>query len=187
MYHPLNAYENDAGDVILDVSRYPKASECDLYGPLGDTLPTIERWTLFLNGTTQRVREETLTELPLDFPTVSPRVQGRPYRFGYTVQASLEPAFGGAAKLDVMTGTVEHQSFGGGSASELTFAPRPGSTEEDDGWLLGFAYDPSRDRSRLVILNGQDFSGEPAASIWIPDLRVPIGTHGGWFPGFGSP
>ncbi|MEN0060648.1 MAG: carotenoid oxygenase family protein [Myxococcota bacterium] len=186
VYHPLNAYETESGDVVIDVSRYPKASERDHYGPLGDTLPTIDRWTLPLDGSTQRAKEERISALPLDFPMVSPLVQGRRYRFGYTVQATLEPSFKGAVKLDVVAGTVEHQSFDGGSASELTFVPRPGATSEDDGWLLGFAYDPGRDRSRLTILNAQDFSGEPAANIWIPDLRVPIGTHGGWFPGHGA-
>ena len=186
VYHPMNAFETPGGDIVIDVSRYERAAEKDLYGPLGDTVPTIDRWTLSLQGDSGRAQEERLTDQPLDFPKVSPSVEGRPYRYGYGVLASLEPSFDGAVKLDHATGKAEHQAFNGGNASELTFVPRPGATAEDDGWLIGFVYDARRHRSRLVILNGQDFSGSPAASIWIPELHVPIGTHGGWFPGLGA-
>ncbi|MEM9487876.1 MAG: carotenoid oxygenase family protein, partial [Myxococcota bacterium] len=164
VYHPLNAFETPDGQVVVDVSRYERAAEKDLYGPLGDTLPTIDRWTFALDGDTARAREQRLSDLPLDFPKVSPRVQGRPYRYGYTITATLQPSFEGAVKLDLRSGRAEHQTFNGGMASELTFVPRPGATEEDDGWLIGFVFQPDLQRSRLVILNGQDFAGEPAAS-----------------------
>ncbi|MEM9888509.1 MAG: carotenoid oxygenase family protein [Bacteroidota bacterium] len=186
VYHPMNAYETPGGEVVIDVSRYERAAQKDIYGPLGDTVPTIDRWTFALNGNTARGKEERMVDQPLDFPKVSPLVEGRPYRYGYSILASLEPMFNGAIKVDHSTGKTEHQDFGGGKAGELTFIPRPGATDEDDGWLVGYVYQPDVDRSRLVILNGQDFSGEPQASIWIPDLYVPIGTHGGWFPNMGG-
>ena len=186
VYHPMNAYETPEGEVVVDVSRYERAAQKDLYGPLGDTVPTIDRWTFALNSNTARGKEERKIDQPLDFPKVNPLYEGRSYRYGYSVIATLQPSFEGAVKVDHLTGTVEHQSFGGGKAGELTFIPRPGATEEDDGWLVGFVYQPELNLSRLVILNGQDFSGEPAASIWIPNTRVPIGTHGGWFPNMGG-
>lgn len=186
VYHPMNAYETPEGDVVIDVSRYERASEEDLYGPLGDSLPTIDRWTFSMSGNTARGRQERLSARALDFPKVSPLVQGRDYRYGYTVLATLDPSFEGAIKLDLKTGSEEHQAFDGGVASELTFIPRPGRSEEDDGWLVGFVFDRSRVQSRLVVLNGQDFAGDPVASIWIPDGHVPIGTHGDWFPGMGA-
>ncbi|MEM1414606.1 MAG: carotenoid oxygenase family protein [Myxococcota bacterium] len=186
VYHPVNAFETEAGEVVLDVSRYPRAAEKDLYGPLGDTLPTIDRWTFDLRGGTGRARQERLSDLPLDFPKVSGRVQGRPYRYAYTVTATLTPSFEHAVKLDVTTGEAEAQRLDGGMASELTFIPRAGATEEDDGWLVGYCFQPDQERSRLVVLNGQDFGGEPVASVWIPKPHVPIGTHGDWFPGLGA-
>lgn len=186
VYHPLNAFETPEGDVVMDVSRYERAAEKDLFGPLGDTLPTIDRWTFSMGGTATRAKEERRSELHLDFPKVSPLLQGRPYRFGYTVTATLKPSFEHAVKLDMETGTSETQMLDGGMASELTFVPRAGATAEDDGWLVGFCFQPEQQRSRLVILNGQDFAGEPAASVWIPKTHVPIGTHGDWFPRFGG-
>ncbi|MEM6724352.1 MAG: carotenoid oxygenase family protein [Bacteroidota bacterium] len=186
VYHPMNAYETEEGDVVIDVSRYERAAQKDLYGPLGDTVPSIDRWTCYMNGKTARAQEERIVNEPLDFPKINPSKEGRYYRYGYSVIATLNPSFEGAVKIDHETGKVQHQRFNGGNASELTFIPRPGATEEDDGWLIGFVFDPATVRSRLVILNGKDFDGEPAASIWIPDVYVPIGTHGGWFPKYGG-
>jgi hypothetical protein len=42
-------------------------------------------------------------------------------------------------------------------------------------------YDPHRDLSDVVILDAQDFAGEPVATIRLP-VRVPFGFHGGWAP-----
>jgi len=40
---------------------------------------------------------------------------------------------------------------------------------------------PQRDLSDVVILDAQDFTGEPTATIRLP-VRVPHGFHGGWAP-----
>ncbi|MEM8746509.1 MAG: carotenoid oxygenase family protein [Actinomycetota bacterium] len=186
VYHPLNAFETGTGEVVIDVSRYERAARDDPFGPLGDTLPTIDRWTFELDGSTAVAAEERRVDEPLDFPVVSPLVQGRPYRFGYTSTATLEPSFEGAVKIDHVTGTTHHQAFGGGSCGELTFVPRANASAEDDGWLLGFVYQPERERSRLVVMDAQDFEGEPIASVWIPDQHIPIGTHGAFLPGRGD-
>ncbi|MEM1289043.1 MAG: carotenoid oxygenase family protein [Pseudomonadota bacterium] len=183
-YHSMNAYETDDGDVIVDVSRYERASEKDMYGPLGDTEPSIDRWRLPMSGTATEATEERVFDLPLDFPKISPLVEGRPYKFGYCVEASLAPSFNRAVKLNFDTMEVQYQDFDGGMSSELTFIPkaRAGNGHaEDDGWLLGFVFQPEHQRSRLVIMDAKDFQADPVASIWIPDQYVPIGTHGGWF------
>ncbi|MEM7504722.1 MAG: carotenoid oxygenase family protein [Pseudomonadota bacterium] len=182
VYHPMNAFEERGGKLVLDVSRYARASEKDHYGPLGDVNPQIYRWTFDLRSTDTPAEEEVLVDLPLDFPKVSPLVEGRPYRFGYGIEATTKPSFDGAVKMDLEAGVTERQDFDGGMASELTFVPRANSRAEDDGWLIGFVFQPASTRSRLVILDAKRFSDPPIASIWIPEQHVPIGTHGGWFP-----
>jgi carotenoid cleavage dioxygenase len=181
VYHPMNAYETDDGKLIIDVSRYARAAEKDFYGPLGDVNPKIYRWTVDLNSSDCAAEEQVLVDLPLDLPKVSPRVEGRPYRYGYGVEATIKPSFDGAVKMDLESGSTERQDFNGGMASELTFIPRKNSVSEDDGWLMGFVFQPQSTRSRLVILDARNFSGPPVASIWIPEQYVAIGTHGGWF------
>ncbi|MEM6898315.1 MAG: carotenoid oxygenase family protein [Pseudomonadota bacterium] len=182
VYHPMNAYETDDGKLIIDVSHYRRASEKDFYGPLGDTNPKIYRWTLDLASSGSRAIEEVLFDLPLDFPKVCPSVEGRMYRYGYGVEATTKPSFDGAIKMDVINRAIERQDFQGGMSSELTFIPRANSDAEDDGWLIGFVFQPQSSRSRLVILDTQNFSDPPMASIWIPQQHVAIGTHGDWFP-----
>ncbi|MEM6741608.1 MAG: carotenoid oxygenase family protein, partial [Pseudomonadota bacterium] len=179
-YHAMNAFETEGGDVVVDVSRYARASQKDMYGPLGDTEPTIDRWILPMSGNATEAREERVFALPLDFPKISPTVEGRAYRYGYSVEATLEPSFNRAVKLDFQTGEALYQAFDGGMSSELTFIPK--GDAEDDGWLMGFVFQPDQERSRLVILDARDFEADPVASIWIPEQYVPIGTHGGWFP-----
>lgn len=50
---------------------------------------------------------------------------------------------------------------------------------EDEGWLLGFVYDRSRDASDLVIFDAQSIAGEPVAKIRLTK-RVPQSFHGSW-------
>ena len=64
---------------------------------------------------------------------------------------------------------------------EPVFAPRAGSWEEGDGWVLVFAYDGARDRSDLVILDAKRIAASPVAVVHLP-VRVPAGLHGNWFP-----
>jgi carotenoid cleavage dioxygenase-like enzyme len=48
---------------------------------------------------------------------------------------------------------------------------------EDEGWLLGFVYDRTRDASNLVIFDAQWIADDPVAKIRLPG-RVPQGFHG---------
>jgi carotenoid cleavage dioxygenase-like enzyme len=44
---------------------------------------------------------------------------------------------------------------------------------------MSYVYDGDRNLSDVVILDAQDFTGEPVATIHLP-VRVPFGFHGGW-------
>jgi carotenoid cleavage dioxygenase len=65
--------------------------------------------------------------------------------------------------------------------AEMVFVPSESATSEDDGWLMGYVYDASVDRSELVILDAHDFGAEPVARVHLP-VRVPFGFHGSWIP-----
>ena len=52
---------------------------------------------------------------------------------------------------------------------------------EDDGWVMSLVYDRTTERSDLVVLDAQDFAGEPVATVHLP-TRVPYGFHGNWVP-----
>ena len=85
-------------------------------------------------------------------------------------------------KHDLQRKTTEVHEYGPGQmTSEPVFVRKSGATTEDEGWILSYVYDPKRDLSDVVILDAQDFSGEPIATIRLP-VRVPFGFHGGWAP-----
>ena len=61
---------------------------------------------------------------------------------------------------------------------EAVFVPSAsGSADESNGWYLGYAYDPIRNGSDLVIVDTSDFTGTPMATIKLP-TRAPSGFHG---------
>jgi carotenoid cleavage dioxygenase len=45
--------------------------------------------------------------------------------------------------------------------------------------VLALRYDRQQDRSDLVVLDANEFGGDPVAVVQLP-RRVPCGTHGSW-------
>jgi carotenoid cleavage dioxygenase len=83
-------------------------------------------------------------------------------------------------KYDLASGKVEAHDFGPGRApGEGVFVPASASAGEDEGWVLAYVYDASRDGSELVILDAARFAAPPVARIRLPQ-RVPFGFHGAW-------
>jgi carotenoid cleavage oxygenase len=179
VFHPLNAYDRPDGSVVLDVVRHPKMFASDVHGP-NEGGTRLDRWTIDVAA--GKVIEETLDDRPQEFPRHDERILGRPHRYGYGAWFGPEAAAGPALKHDLERGTTEVHDYGTGRASgELVFVPRSDDAAEDDGWLLSFVYDATTDRSDLVVLHAQDFTGDPVATVHLPQ-RVPFGFHGNWVP-----
>jgi carotenoid cleavage dioxygenase len=182
VFHPLNAYDNDDGNVVLDVARHPKMFDTDIYGP-AELPPTLDRWTIDLDA--GKVIEERLDDRPQEFPRVDDRVVGHPHRYGYATHFGIDDEginFGGLLKHDLKAGTTETRTFGRGAhAGEGVFVPASANAGEDEGWVLSLAYDEGRDTSKLVVLDATDFTGSPVATVQLPQ-RVPFGFHGSWVP-----
>ena len=103
-------------------------------------------------------------------------------RYIYTAHWGDDVTFGPAMKHDLLRGTTEVHDYGRGrKTSEPVIVRKPGASAEDEGWIMSYVYDPERDLSDVVILDAQDFAGEPIATIRLP-VRVPFGFHGGWAP-----
>jgi carotenoid cleavage dioxygenase len=192
VFHILNAYDDAAGRVVVDLVRYQGAYDVSLLdgkGPL-----TLDRWTIdpAVGQVTRRPLDDRLQE----FPRVDERVVSRPHRYGYSAvigavsraMISLsgdfaDQAFGNALlKHDLTRGTAEAHEFGrDATAGEAVFVPAAPDAAEDDGYVLAFVHDPGRGAADLVILAAQDFRGEPVARVHLP-ARIPLGFHGSWIP-----
>jgi carotenoid cleavage dioxygenase len=182
VYHPLNAY--DEGDTIVaDVVRHPKMFATDRQGP-NEGAPTLDRWTIDLAA--GKVVEERLDDRGQEFPRVDERVVASRHRYGYTVGFDTNPdgntdfAANAVLKHDLVSGRTDVRTFERGSGTgEVVFVPARPDAAEDEGVLMGFLYNPSTDRSDLVLLDAATL--ETVATVGLP-VRVPYGFHGSWIP-----
>ena len=180
VFHPLNAYEDGDGRVVIDLCRYEKMFDRDLLGPSGDSRPTLDRWTI--DPASRRVAEERVDDRFHEFPQVRAEQVARKHRFGYTVGLGDGLIPGANFKIDYQTGeAVFHDHGPGRGSAEAVFVPDPDGSSEDDGWLVSYIYDENVDGSELVILDARDMSRPPVARVPLPQ-RVPYGFHGNWVP-----
>jgi carotenoid cleavage dioxygenase len=184
VFHPINAFD-DGDRVVIDVVRHPKVFAHDVLGP-NEGAPSI--WRYELDRATGRAVERQLDDRAVEFPRVDERMVGRHHRFSWAVGIGTEGGpdgdvswpGAGLVRHDARTATSQLRSFGPGrTVGEAVFVPRADDAAEDDGWYLALVHDAATDRSDLVVLDGQDWLGEPVATVHLP-ARVPLGFHGNW-------
>ncbi|MGH8859943.1 MAG: carotenoid oxygenase family protein, partial [Jatrophihabitantaceae bacterium] len=193
--HWVNAYE-DGAEIVLDgffqENPEPATGDGTFYQRMfrfldSDQLCTkLHRWRLNLR--TGLCKEEALTDTVSEFGVINQHYAGAPYR--YTYAASTVPGwflFHGIVKHDTVTGGVEHYRLEDGVfASETAMAPRIGSVEEDDGYLVTITSDVNRDLSECLVFDARRLSDGPMVRVRLPE-RVSSGTHSTWAPGESIP
>ena len=189
--HWINAYE-DGDEIVLDgffqhtpsPPKQPGASRMTSlyrYVDLAQLEARPHRWRL--NLVTGQTREEPLSERIMEFGMINAGFTGQPYRYSYNMTGA--PGwflFDGLVKQDMQTGHEERYAFGDGVfGSETPFAPRPGATAEDDGYLVTFTTDVERDLSDCLIFDATSITDGPIARVRLPE-RISSGTHSCWTP-----
>ncbi len=189
--HWINAYE-DGDAIVLDgfFQRNPTPrpapgasfeeaifTHLDLHA-LG---AEAHRWRFDL--ATGQTTEQTLSDRVMEFGMINAERSGRPYRWSYNA-LPCEGWFGfeGIVKHDLVSGVEEVVRFDGGVyASETVMAPRDGSGDEDDGYLVTFVSDVNADTSSCLVLDAAAPADGPVATISLPE-RISSGTHACWAP-----
>ena len=180
VFHPMNAYEDAGGNVVIDVVRYET-----LWRDTVDRFDAarLHRWTI--DPGAGRVAEAALDDRTIEFPRVDERCTGGEHRYGYAVANPGGGVNQPATKLlkyDLRSGRVEEHDFGPGRVpGEGVFAPASDRAGEDEGWVMTYVYDAGDDASDFVVLDAQKFSAPPVAVARLPQ-RVPYGFHGSWIP-----
>ncbi len=176
-FHPMNAYDDADGGVVIDLCVYDRMFDTDLLGPFGDGFARLERWRIDPAGRTVDV--SVVDDTPVEFPRHRGALGTKPYRYGYCASPSLGTSWP-TLKYDLHTGAREVLDHGPGrSAGEPVFVSRPDPTAEDDGWLITFVHDAGTAGAELVVLDAQDLGRGPVARVVLPQ-RVPYGFHGNW-------
>jgi carotenoid cleavage dioxygenase-like enzyme len=189
--HWINAFEQ-GGEVILDGffqhDPSPRPDPADgVWGPLKKMVDMgamgTRPWRWRFDLRTGRTREEPLGDDCCEFPQVSGRIGGRPYRYAYTMTA--KPGwflFDGLLKLDLETGRTQRYRWPDGVfGSEAPMAPRPGATAEDDGWLVTFVSDTNTDTSECQLFDARNIAAGPICRLRLPE-RICAGVHACWAP-----
>ncbi|HEY6533822.1 MAG TPA: carotenoid oxygenase family protein [Acidimicrobiales bacterium] len=133
-------------------------------------------------GTFER---EVLHDGPTEFPRIDERRLGRQQRYSLVTGGSGDQRLVLAehdvlCRVDLQTAAFDEVVLDG-PVGEPVFAPRPGGTEELDGWYLAFVTTFGERHSSLCVWDAAAFPDEPIARIHLPQ-RVPNGLHGHWFP-----
>lgn len=177
VFHPMNAYEEPDGRIVLDVARHPAMFATDALGP-NEGPPVLERWRIDPKG--GPVKTERVDDRAQEFPRVDERLVGRPYRFGYVAELGDSFAAPGLLKHDMRSGTaISHREGSDRTFLEPVFVPSHAGAGEDEGFVLAYVHDAKRNAADVVILDAQDFAAPPIATIELP-ARVPYGFHGNW-------
>ncbi|HET9078380.1 MAG TPA: carotenoid oxygenase family protein [Acidimicrobiales bacterium] len=189
--HWVNAYE-DGDEVVIDgfFQGSPEPEGLPDQGPAdrifrflaADVLETrLHRWRI--NVATGMTKEEDLSERFSEFGMINGRHRGRPYRHVYaTVNRPGWFVMRGLVHHDTVTGGLEEYMFPEGVfCSETAMAPRVGSRDETDGYLVTLTIDTVRDRSDCVVFDATRLSDGPIATVRLPE-RISSGTHSFWAP-----
>ena len=183
VFHSFNSFEV-GNKIVLYVSRQQEAMVGgfkDIYG--GETtVAKLWRWTIDLEKGT--VSEEQLDDGACDFPRINDNRIGLTSEFGYCMQLRTDVedlTFGeNLFKYHLESGKrTDHHLGNNVAGGEPVFAPKPGASGEDEGWILSLVHERDTRKSKLVIIDAQAFDQEPVAEVIIPQ-RVPYGAHGSW-------
>ncbi|MFN3592562.1 MAG: carotenoid oxygenase family protein [Thermaurantiacus sp.] len=186
IYHVVNCWEE--GDEVVMIACRMVPNNHALNPAWGDFAPMVNvlklcavpvewRMNLATGACTQRQLDDRIGE----FPVVNLDMTGRKTRWSYHVAMAPDELmrFEAYLKYDLETGaSTEHRLPPGWAGSEPAFAPRPGATQEDDGWLVSFVTSPEG-TSEVQVVDARDFASPPVARIPLPQ-RVPAGFHGTW-------
>ena len=181
--HAANAWDEDS-EVVLQASRSQTADIAGAGTSEGNNLEEnqghLYEWRINLE--TGSISERKLSDIPCDFTRVNDDYACHKTRYVYAGIFNTERAFtfDGIMKYDNETGVTQAFKYGPNRhGGEAVFAPKVGSSCEDDGYLVCFVHDEATNQSECLIIDAQHLEAGPVATIIMP-FRVPYGFHAGW-------
>lgn len=189
VFHTLNAFD-DGDDVVMYGCRIDEIWRDSATIELGDDPapgagPCLTEWRL--NRVTGKATETRLDDQGSEFPRVPVSKQGHSFRYGYTIGLGdtgedSDGMTGQLFKYDLTKGSKEVHHFPKGhECGEAVFVQAEGATNEDDGYMMTYVWQPETDTSYMAILDATNFAAAPIAEIHVPH-RIVSGFHTSWIP-----
>lgn len=186
VFHFPNSFTRNDGTMVVDACRmdhFPSAADIRLLmnGTEPDRPFSAQLTRFEIDPVSGLVRSHPLSDWPMELPTINPAYRNRDYRYVWGVadrpDRGHSAALHGIARFDLHSGQERFVDFYPGFAGEPLFVPRPGATEEDDGWLLVLAVDVEAAVSRLHVIDAATM--EESCRLALPEV-VHVGFHGIW-------
>lgn len=182
-FHLGDAWEETDGTIRFDacVDEDPSGMGADGRAILrGELLPAAPPRraliTLRANGRAEFAREAVTAE----FPRSDPRFAGeaRQYSVHLTNQKADRPLLQGVAVRDWKRDRDQVFNFGPRHlVEEMVFVPRPGSSQELDGWIVGTTLNLDAKATELHVFDARYVDKGPIAA-WRAPVALPVTFHG---------
>jgi carotenoid cleavage dioxygenase-like enzyme len=127
---------------------------------------------------------QELSDYRMDFPRVHPAREGlaAPAIYASTrSDRSKSDPFDAIARVDSVDFERPTEVWCAGEGQfmgEPVFAPRPGASDLDDGWVVAIVYDGAAGKSQLCVFESKALAKGPIAMVPLP--LQPYGFHGFW-------
>jgi carotenoid cleavage dioxygenase-like enzyme len=186
-FHMGGAVEDAAGAIRFEICQAPDPTFAvqgavdvlkGVYRP--EAAPTLAFVTLGRDGRASL----DITGVAGEFPRADQRFSGRAR--DYTLHAALKsadrPLFQGVGLYD-----WKHQKstvFDLGAhrlVEEMVFTPRPGSSSEMDGYVIGPVVNLKEKATELLVFDAKRIGDGPVCT-WRADIAIPAGLHGYFTP-----
>ena len=192
--HFANAFDVDATTLAVDLCTFEgftlghefgfQGAKRPLDPALPDQQPTQRLYRATVRDDSDTATWHPLSDCGLDFPRVHPDRDGLdvPAIYASTrADRSKSDPFDSIARVDpsdperpsAVWTAGEHQFVG-----EPVFAPRPGASHLDDGWVIALVSDGLAARTDVCIFESAQIGKGPVASVPLP--LQPYGFHGAW-------
>jgi all-trans-8'-apo-beta-carotenal 15,15'-oxygenase len=206
IYHHVNAFEDASGDIVLDSMVLPglfplEPQKLQEWSKRAEGCSKMERWRMTMApGADDSVRRTLMWGgasdeclMSADFMRIRDSVYGQPYRYMYGIDMTTVKADGTSCEPNArlikfsMPGTkdLSDNSVVGMEVFALperhylfepVFVPN-GDRGEDSGWVIAFAVDCVTKKGQVVILDAQNFSGPPVATLHLKS-HLTMSFHG---------
>ncbi|MBL8517173.1 MAG: carotenoid oxygenase family protein [Betaproteobacteria bacterium] len=188
VFHFGNAWEEKSGQIRFDcVLSDPGADVMTqtmrqmMRGDVSRLNPGASRSAQVVIDPAAGTLRHTLADEEVEFPRVDPRVvTERNRQLFHTGALGNDRGFSLNAVLryDLESGKTDSYRFPREySLEEHIPVPRPGSTKEGDGWLVGCAYNEKTGKTEVNVFDALRLAAGPVATARLP-YAIPIGFHG---------
>ena len=193
--HFANAYDVDDHTCAVEMCAFESfqfGGEFGFQGPhrpldpeVPDRRPSFQRlYRATVRDDADEAQWQELSDYGMDFPRVHPDREGQSAPAIYASTRgnhTTSDPFDAIARVDTVDGDRPADVWcarEGQFVGEPLFAPRPGASALDDGWVTAMVYDGIANDAKLCVFESKALARGPVAVVPLP--LQPYGFHGFW-------